>query len=125
MPRPPSSAVRFRGSWLRHKVDVYEEAGADASDAFDTLGQPSGSDDLVVSGIHARIEPLSGTELEIARQEHSTVTHVITIRYQPALADLGAQHYFLWGSRKFYISSVINPEERNIALVCTCTEATG
>lgn len=125
MPRSPSSKVRFRGSWLRHKVDVYEEAGADSGDALDTLGQPSGPDDLVASGIHARIEPLSGSELEIARQEHSTVTHVITIRYQPSLSGLGPAHYFKWGSRKFYISSVINPEERNVALVCTCTEATG
>lgn len=72
---------------LRHRV-TYQTA----TEALDNFGQPiqtwsSGTE------IWARVEPLSGRELEIARQQRADVSHVVTVRGDRAINPQGR---FVW-----------------------------
>lgn len=72
-----------------------------------------------ITTVWARIEPLSGREYFIARQENAEISVKITIRYQPGIStDLRA----VFGSRTFEVLSVINPEERRESLLLMCRE---
>ena len=122
MANSASPRVGVRAGNLRHSVDLYREDGADGTDTTNEYGQPSGSDDLVKSGLHCRVEPLSGREFELARQTDSRATHAVTLRYSSDWSALDHRHYFLFGTRKLRVSSLVNPEERNIALRVICGE---
>lgn len=65
------------------------------------------------------IEPLSGRELEYARQVHPEVTHRVTIRHWSAVT---ANHRVVHDSRVFDIKAVLNPGEENEQLQLLCVE---
>jgi SPP1 family predicted phage head-tail adaptor len=67
----------------------------------------------------AKIEPLSGNELEIASKVSAEVTHEVTFRY---LSGMTAEHRIVYGSRTFNVLSVRNEQERDRRTVCMCTE---
>lgn len=70
----------------------------------------------------AQVRPLSGRELENARQIKAEVTHRITLRYQGPAAPLNPTQRFLLEGRVFNIVSVVNVDERNRQYDCLCTE---
>lgn len=71
---------------------------------------------------YAKIEPLTGREFFEAQRVDSDVTHMITMRYYSGLTT---SHRITYGSRTFYIESVLNTDERDWKTVCMCTESTG
>ncbi|MDD5353021.1 MAG: phage head closure protein [Candidatus Omnitrophica bacterium] len=72
-----------------------------------------------IASIWAKIQPLSGRLLDVAKQAQSEVTHEITIRYRE---NVTPDKRIKYGSRIFVIESVINIDERNYWLVLRCKE---
>lgn len=101
---------------LRHRVTFQTR-----TDTVDNLG---GSVTTWADEFDAwvRIEPTSGRQSVFAGKIQNPVTHKITMRY---LADVTPKQRVLFGTRTFDIQSIINPEERNIALVLMVEEGTG
>ena len=69
--------------------------------------------------VWASIEPLSGREIEHAKQITAETNYRITIRYN---GNVKATDRVAFGDRTFEITAVVNPEERNEYLVLMCSE---
>lgn len=69
--------------------------------------------------VPAKIEPLDGRKLEIARQLVPLATHEVTIRY---LAGVVPDCKVVYGSRTFNVGAVRNVKENNYHQVLTCIE---
>ena len=67
----------------------------------------------------AQITPLSGNELLVAKQLNPEVTHRIDMWYN---ATLLAQHRIKYGTRYFYILSVVNANEESQFMQLMCVE---
>lgn len=69
----------------------------------------------------ASIEPATVHDLErlAAGTAIATASHVVKIPY---VAGVTTQTQILFGSRRFYVQGVQNPDERNIELVLLCNE---
>jgi head-tail adaptor len=65
------------------------------------------------------IESPSGETRWLMKAQQSTVTHFITMRYQPGIVP---QMRGLWNGRRFNFTSVIDPEERHVMLEIEATE---
>lgn len=74
--------------------------------------------------IWASIEPLTGRELESARQLLSEVTHQITVRYNPALTDTRkvAGYRAIYKERIFNIHATFNENENNVLITLLASE---
>lgn len=105
----------MRAGLLRHSVNLE----APAQGAQDTHGQPPEGWEPV-GETYAQIEPLSGRELEIARQVQARVSHRITIRH---LAGVSPRMRVRYGTRIFEILSVTNQDERDRTTVLMAVEA--
>lgn len=100
---------------LRHTVTIVQQQTTGAG--------PRGEDltTLVTLGtVPAKIEPLAGRKLELARQVVATATHEVTIRYLPGLTPDQTQIQF--GSRTFNIGAVRDVMETQFAMILTATE---
>jgi SPP1 family predicted phage head-tail adaptor len=107
---------------LRHPIVIQQRT--DTKDAF---GAPVPAWTTVFATPWAKIEPLSGRELELMRTMGGTETHKITIRYlQGVIANGTLRVSYTQGNtttaRIFTISSVSDIEERNYMMVLMCTE---
>lgn len=69
--------------------------------------------------VWAKVKPLSGRQLEQARTIAATATHRVTIRYRTGVTTVKRLQL---GTRNLYINAVLNEDERNEALILTCTE---
>lgn len=103
----------MRSGLLRHRVKLQKKI-----QGHDSLsGVTENWEDWKT--VWASIDPVRGDEYWAAKQFAVEVTHKVTIRYQdgvtPALRILS-------GSREFYITAVLNPDERNERLVLMCME---
>jgi len=67
----------------------------------------------------AKIEPLTGRKMEIARQLVATATHTITCR---PLDGVIPACKVVFGDRTFNVGSVVNKLERGILLELLCSE---
>ena len=63
-----------------------------------------------IGSVMARIEPLSGRKLDLARQQIATATHEITIRY---LQGVTPECRVIFNGRVFNIGNVNNRLENN------------
>jgi SPP1 family predicted phage head-tail adaptor len=72
--------------------------------------------------IYAKIEPLSGRELERAKSYGSTVNHKITARYRPGITT---DQRLAFRGRFFLINAVLNTRQGNRELVIMATEIVG
>jgi SPP1 family predicted phage head-tail adaptor len=72
--------------------------------------------------VWAYVRTLSGNERIAAEQVAATVTHEITIRYNPDFA-VTPKHRILWGTRTFDIKDARNFDERDVKILMRCTEA--
>lgn len=88
--------------------------------AYDERGQESESFDAVGAPIAARVQTLTGRELEQARQAVSDASLKVTIRH---LAGLVPTDQFLFKGRTLHIGHVGDPEERGRWLICYCSES--
>lgn len=100
----------------RHLVQIKLPAAAGGD-----RGQRSGSDALVMDAVLCSIEPLSGTELELARQKYASVTHRVCLFGDPSV-PLTTRHYLLFGSRKLQIGYLGNAEETGYEYQLLCGE---
>lgn len=69
--------------------------------------------------VGAKIEPLSGRKLELARQLVATATHEITIRY---IFDVVPEAMVTFNGRTFNVGLVRNMMETNFEMVLIATE---
>lgn len=90
---------------LRHLVSIQTSA-----ETKDTFGQPVLTWTTTAQR-YASIEPLSGRELERARQIQPDITHKVTMRHYEGL---NTKQRISFDSRIFYITQVLNPEERSL-----------
>ena len=107
----------MRAGLLRHLVHLE----APAEGAQDSHGQPPDGWEPVTE-TYAQIEPLSGRELESARQVQARVTHRITIRF---LEGVSPRMRVRYGERAFEIASVTNDGERDRTTVLMAVEVVG
>jgi SPP1 family predicted phage head-tail adaptor len=89
----------------------------------DTFGQRAASF-VDVATISGEITPLSGRTLISAQAAQSEVTHQITLRFRPELANpqAVAAMRVVYGTRYFKIHASINEEERNRQVTLLCSE---
>jgi len=92
---------------LQHATYVQDSSGATTETWTD------------IANIWAQIKPLSGRQMDIAKQAQSEVTHEIIVRYRE---NVTPDKRIKYGSRIFYIESVMNIEERNNWLILRCKE---
>jgi SPP1 family predicted phage head-tail adaptor len=102
-----------RAGKLRHSVTIKS-----ASASRDEFG---GSTDSwsTTEAIYVSIDPLTGRELEVARQVHGEAVCRIGMRYT---TNAVITNRIAFGSRTFEIVDVQNPEERNEEILCICKE---
>jgi SPP1 family predicted phage head-tail adaptor len=103
----------MRTAELRHQVVIEQNTAAD-----------DGGGDFVPSWLtlyttRAKIsDPKPHEKISAERLEH-TITHVVTIRYR---SGINTSMRIKFGSRYFYIKTIVNPGERNRWLVMTAEE---
>lgn len=110
------AAIGHRAGELRQRVTV--EAPSVARNAQGGFSETWATAETR----YAKIEPLSGREFFEAQRVDSDVTHMVTMRY---FSGLTSSHRITYGSRTFYIESVINTDERDWKTVAMCRESTG
>lgn len=106
----------MRAGQLRHEIEIQQ-----TTDTLDAAGQPTRSW-TTFANVWASIEPVSGSELVVARQLDPKTTHKVTMRY---LSGVTAKMRIRHGTR--YLEPVEPPrntDERNIMLEFLCKEAT-
>lgn len=98
---------------LNHRIEIQQE-----SRVSDGMGGATKTW-ATIHTVSARVEPLQGREFFAAQQTQSSVTHKVTIWYQPGITS---RNRIMFGSRIFDITSVINPGEQNISILIMCVE---
>jgi SPP1 family predicted phage head-tail adaptor len=106
--------TRLQAGKLRQRIEIVQP-----STSRDSMGgtTPGGGSSLGV--VWASVETLSGRDALAAQAFTAVVTHRVTIRYMPGVL---AKQQVIFGSRKFQIEAVTNPDERTKKLVLLCVE---
>lgn len=94
----------MRAGQLRHRLAVQKATESQSSSGEITVEWS------ILNWTWGQIVPLSGRELDAARQIKSEATHEIRLRYDSGLTS---EHRLLFGSRVFEINAVLNVDERN------------
>ena len=98
---------------LRHRVVIQQPVrSADGGGGASLVWSP-------VASVWAAVEPLSGQEKALYDGIEASLTHRVTLRYR---AGLSPEMRFVHAGRSFDIAAIRNVEERNITLICLCTE---
>lgn len=106
----------MRAGKLRHRVAITRETRT-----ADSFGQLTDATPETVGTVWAEIRPLSGKEMEIARQLRAETTHRIRMRRTYAVLPTD---YLLFGSRRFNILEITDFDERGIELSILASEIT-
>ncbi len=114
------ASIRIMAGELRHRATIEGKPAVMTPGATDTRGHP---ERLWTPRFTrwAKIEPLTGRKLEIARQLVPTATHQVTMRFD---ADVTVRDRVIFEGRTFYIGDVTDIEERKVRMELTCTEKT-
>lgn len=95
---------------------------------LDTYGQRTAAWQNVLTGVPARIEALSASEVIAGQATNAEATHRLTVRYHAQLADpatvagLRAVYATETGTRYFNLQAALNIDERNRTIQITATE---
>jgi len=106
--------VRIRAGRLRQRVEIVQPGTS--KDSFGGVS-PDGGTSLGV--IWASIEALNGRDALAAQAFTSIGTHLVTIRWMPGVL---AKQVVKFGTRRFQIEAVLNPDERTKILKLLCVE---
>lgn len=98
---------------LRHRVTLQRAVRTAADGGTAMISWTS------AGSLFARIEPVSGREIEIGDGVAARGTHKILIRHRE---DIGAEMRFMEGRRVFEIRAVIDLEGRRRWRQCLCEE---
>ncbi len=102
---------------LNKRITIEEDQGTAVEDSNEHI-----EDWKAIATVWAGfLDQHSGREYALADQQHAEVTHQIEIRYRPGL---NSKMRVMFGTRKFEIVSIANPQERNIKLILNCKETT-
>lgn len=105
----------MRAGRLRHRVEIM----ADTVSLAASTNEPTYSSAMAAT-VWASVEPMSGNERLAAARTNADTTHRVELRYWSGLTT---KHWFRFdGTRRLEILSIVNPEERNINLICECRE---
>ncbi len=107
----------MRAGPLRQLITVERNDGIPDSQ----YGSPSTTWDTVCS-FRGEIKPLSGRELEFAKQISANVTHQVRTRWQDGFLVSDRLNF---NDRIFGILSILNVEERGIEMQILCSENVG
>lgn len=99
---------------LRHKVTLQS-----LTTGQDSAGAATESWSNFATSIWASVEPLSGREYFQAQQVASETSIRVRIRYR---AGIVPTMRVVYGSRKFEILAIIDPEERHREIQLMCSE---
>lgn len=109
----------MRAGKLGHRVTFQQP-----TNAVDDYGQPVPGGFNDVATVWASIRPMGSSERLAASQMQSGQTHVVTVRYQSALAAATGAWRIVYGARTFGIVGLPrNPDEAGRWLVFDCTES--
>lgn len=98
---------------LRHRIVIEESiAGRDSFGA-------EVSEWSQFAKVWADVSPVSGREFIAFKQINAEITTKVTIRYT---AGVTTEMRVLFDNRIFEITSIINPEEKNVSLLLMCKE---
>lgn len=116
--------MAVRAGQLRHRITLKRPATQTANAYGETIDDP----DIVMSQSvggqwWAEVTPLTGSELESARQVQSNVTHQIRMRHQAGL-DIDARWRVVYNARDFEVLSVVTVQERFTELLILAREMT-
>jgi SPP1 family predicted phage head-tail adaptor len=106
---------------LRHPI-IFEERASDVS--RNAYGEELSGDPAnwrTVATAHAGIQPLAGRQLEYAKTIVENVSHLLTVRFNPAIV---AGQRVRFGDRVFGINAVLDEQELHIKQLLYCTEVT-
>lgn len=105
----------MRAGRLRHRVEIM----ADTLSAAAGTNEPTYTPEVAAT-VWASVEPTAGNERLAAARTHADTTHRVELRYWSGLTT---KHWLRFdGARQLEILSIVNPEERNINLICECRE---
>lgn len=88
----------------------------------DEYGAPVESWADVVGAVWAKIEPVSPKTAEFAHTFATSVSHIVTMRYNKQLVD---SMRLVFGERVFAINGFVDEEEMKIKHILYCTELRG
>lgn len=98
---------------LRHRIAIEESiAGRDSFGA-------EISEWRQFIKVWADVSPVSGREFIAFKQINAEISTKVTIRY---IAGVTTEMRVLFDNRIFEITSIINPEEKNVSLLLMCKE---
>lgn len=95
---------------LRRRITFQARSGV-----VDSFGQQQTSWVDLLTAVPAELEALAGRELQVAQAINAEVTHRVTVRYHPQLANpvAVAAMRIVYGARIFNILASMNVDERN------------
>ena len=105
----------MRAGSLRHTVNVQQKEQT----AISPSGGAINEWETLYENVCCSITPLTGKELELARQHVGRASHKVVMRYHP---NINATQQLQFGDRIFNIGFVQNMDERNFILALLCTE---
>lgn len=105
---------RIHAGQLQHQIKI-----VDLALTQDSFGGTQIDDGVPFATVWAKIEALSGRELEAAQQKVSEVTHRITLRFLPGVR---AKQNVWFRDRQFQIEDVEDPLEQQKILFLLCIE---
>ena len=101
---------------MRHFGDLQSNAGAGS---YGTRGQITDAWTDVTTSVPYAIDPLSGDEGQLTRQQFPTATHTLRMRYR---SDIDPSDRMVDGSRVFNFLQLTNVGELNVEHVATVAE---
>lgn len=105
----------MRAGLLRHRLTIQQKSVTRTGSGAETVTWAD------YDTLWGSIEPLSGRELEMAKQIHDEITVRIWIRYRSGVIP---EMRVSWSSRTFDVLSVLNTAERDIKMQLMCREIT-
>jgi head-tail adaptor len=118
-------AKRLASGEMRHTVIVMQHKIEAGTTAYDSYGQVSISTTAWDHGkrMRAKIEQLSGAELEVARQTYARASYRLTVDYNSTLASTGGGRRLVkFGTRQMFVGGVLNEDLENRQLQLLCGE---
>lgn len=111
----------MRAGQLRHRIGLRKPASTTANAYGENIDDPDPALSQTVEGkFWADVTPLSGSELESARQVQSAVTHQVRMRTQPGMTVYPSWR-IVFNARDLEVLSVI-PDRLNREWVILCRE---
>ena len=110
----------MRAGDLRKRIQLQRR-----SSAQDSYGQQLTTWSTILT-TWARIESVSGAQLERARSIYNQTSHQVTVRWRQTFSDIRVvgSYRITYAGRIFDVGASLNTDERNREVVLYCSEGT-